>query len=85
VPANRPGICSSCHAPRLHPPSECPLCGHQASHITGTSHHLVMGHGLIPGGRAHAIALDVARYKLRGWPHGPVLLELRRLLAVGAS
>lgn len=68
---NRPGFCSNCHAPILHPRASCPLCPQTFGHITGLSLHVDAVHGLRGGTRVRALALDVARAQVRGWPTEP--------------
>lgn len=69
--------CKMCHAPYGHPLSVCAVCGAGHVHVAGTGIHLAADHSIVPGTRAHALALDVARARVRGWPEGTPTRKFR--------
>jgi hypothetical protein len=70
--------CKICHAPKNHERVACPLCGALRAHCAGIYSHLSAVHAVRPGGRPHALLVDVARFAVRGWPVEPALEACRR-------
>ncbi|MGB6442421.1 MAG: hypothetical protein WBF81_03900 [Thermoplasmata archaeon] len=83
VAADAWGACRQCRAPFDHEPAKCPLCvGFSCGHIGGLDNHFTRTHGLRSGSRARAMAMDVARAQVRGWPLSEPMRKLRDAIAV---
>jgi hypothetical protein len=74
--------CLSCHVgPEGHPRVDCPLCDWPSfAHLPALRLHLSRHHSMFEGTRAYALALEVGRNQVRGWPTDGVALELREAL-----
>jgi hypothetical protein len=61
--------CPDCHVDQPHARVDCPLCDWPSfAHLNGLYSHLARSHKVLTGSRLHALAMDVARAQVRGWP-----------------